>query len=112
MTICSELWVFGYGSVIWKNSEIPHTEKVAGFIKGFRRRFWQESEDHRGVPGAPGRVVSLYSPQDYEEMRIDHEDESLSQQNEDWRVHGMAFKVARGHRDEVRISLFFFCFFG
>ena len=54
------LWIFGYGSLVWRpEARWEAYERRPCVVRGWRRYFAQLSTDHRGVPGAPGLVCTL-----------------------------------------------------
>jgi len=52
------IWLFGYGSLVFK-ADFPYLTRRPAFINGWERRLWQGSHDHRGTEQFPGRVATL-----------------------------------------------------
>ncbi|KAJ1675642.1 hypothetical protein EV182_000867 [Spiromyces aspiralis] len=72
-----EMWVFGYGSLIWK-VDFPV----------------EKSHDHRGTPEKPGRVVTLIPYEEWKDMEDEHH---LPEDDVCW---GMVYKVESGREVE------------
>lgn len=53
-----ELWVFGYGSLIW-HPGFDFDDRRLAVLTGWRRAFCMTSIAYRGTPEAPGLVLAL-----------------------------------------------------
>ena len=58
------MYIFGYGSLLFKQN-FKFSRMINGRVQGFTRVFYQGSTDHRGVPGAPGRVVTILPSEEF-----------------------------------------------
>lgn len=70
----NDLWVFGYGSLLWRPGFAFEERRVAT-LRGFNRSFCMSSVHYRGTETAPGLVLAL-DPHDIGEC------------------HGVGFRVA------------------
>jgi cation transport protein ChaC len=74
-----DIWVFGYGSLMW-NPGFPHCEQRAALLRGWHRSFCVYSHRYRGTPEKPGLVLGL---------------------DRGGACRGMAFRIARSHVREA-----------
>ena len=54
----SDLWVFAYGSLMWKPG-FAFAERARARLPGYVRRFCLDSITYRGTPDYPGLVLAL-----------------------------------------------------
>src|SRR5258708_23560244 len=75
----ADLWVFGYGSLMWR-PDFEFIEQVPARLIGEHRALCVYSFDHRGTPEKPGLVLGL---------------------DRGGACRGVAFRVAAGRRTET-----------
>lgn len=56
--LTGDLWVFGYGSLMWRPG-FDWAERRLARLEGWRRSFCLRSIHYRGTPAAPGLVLGL-----------------------------------------------------
>jgi cation transport protein ChaC len=77
-----DLWVFGYGSLIW-NPAFDYIEKRPALLQGWHRRFCLKMYIGRGTPQTPGVMLAL---------------------DQGGACHGVAFRIAAAKvREELSI---------
>ena len=54
----SDMWLFGYGSLIW-NPGLPTVEAMRSRVHGYHRGLYLWSRVNRGTPELPGLVLAL-----------------------------------------------------
>lgn len=77
----NDLWIFGYGSLLWRPG-FEFVERRVATLRGFNRSFCMSSIHYRGTTEAPGLVLAL-DP--------DHAGE----------CHGVGFRIAPERADET-----------
>ena len=80
---CGDLWVFGYGSLMWRPG-FDHVERRPAHLHGYHRSLCIFSHVHRGTPDAPGLVLGL---------------------DRGGRCRGVAFRVRPGREDATLFYL-------
>lgn len=57
-TETGDMWVFGYGSLMWRPG-FDYSERRKAVLPGYVRRFCLDSITYRGTPERPGLVLAL-----------------------------------------------------
>jgi cation transport protein ChaC len=78
-----DLWVFGYGSLIWR-PDFEFSEQRQALVRGWHRALKMWSRINRGTPECPGLVFGMLSGGSCK---------------------GMVFRIAQPHAKQVMINL-------